>query len=118
MSAAEPLLPEPPGGPTFGELWQAELFAAVVLLCEDGVFSWAEWTEALTEAIAAAQAAGDPDLGDTYYEHWLAALESLCRSKGAVTEAEVVQRADDWRRAYEHTPHGEPVELAAAFRTD
>ena len=30
----------------------------------------------------AAQAAGDRDLGDTYYRHWLAALEALVAAKG------------------------------------
>ncbi|MCC6434071.1 MAG: nitrile hydratase accessory protein [Acidimicrobiales bacterium] len=115
MSA--PLLPERAGGPVFDEVWQAEVFATAQVLADSGLFTWAEWTQALTDAIAAAQAAGDPDLGDTYYDHWLAALEGLCRAKGAVSPSELDARAEDWRRAYEHTPHGQPVELAAAYRT-
>ena len=35
----------------------------------------------MNEQILAAQAAGDPDLGDTYYEHWLAALEILSEER-------------------------------------
>lgn len=111
------LLPDPEGGPVFDELWQAEVFATVQVLADQGLFTWAEWTQALTDAIAAAQAAGDPDRGDTYYEHWLDALEGLCRAKGAVSGAEVDLRTADWRLAYEHTPHGQPVELEAAYRS-
>ncbi|MFN0089434.1 MAG: nitrile hydratase accessory protein [Acidimicrobiales bacterium] len=100
-------------GPVFSELWEAEVFAAAQLLIDAGLFSGAEWSEALGEAIAAARARGDADLGDTYYEHWLAALESLCRAKGALSAAELDRRAREWRLAYERTPHGQPVELAA-----
>lgn len=112
-AAAETLpgLPRDDGGPIFLEAWEAEVFAMTLSLVEDGLFSWKEWTQALTDAIAAAQAAGDPDLGDTYYHHWLAALEGLCRSKGAVPTAELDRRQDDWRDAYERTPHGQPVHL-------
>lgn len=103
-------------GPAFDEVWHAEAFALVVTLVEGGLFSWSEWTESLSSAIAAAQGAGDPDLGDTYYHHWLVALEGLCRDKGAVAEASLEQYTDRWRRAYENTPHGQPVELSAADR--
>jgi hypothetical protein len=33
----------------------------------------------LSHQITQAQAAGDADLGDTYYQHWLLALESLVK---------------------------------------
>jgi nitrile hydratase accessory protein len=46
-------------------------------LHERGVFTWPQWAEALSQQIAQARAAGDADLGDTYYRHWLRALESL-----------------------------------------
>lgn len=106
-----PGLPRDEGGPVFAEAWEAEAFAMTVALIDDGVFSWSEWSEALGAAITAAQAAGDPDLGDTYYHHWLAALETLCCRKGAVAGPEVDRRQQDWREAYERTPHGQPVLL-------
>jgi nitrile hydratase accessory protein len=77
------VLPDLPGiprdaqGPVFNEPWEARAFAMVVLLHERGLFSWPEWAEALSREIGRAQAAGDPDLGDTYYQHWLNALEAL-----------------------------------------
>ena len=54
-------------------------------LHERGLFTWQEWAAALAEEIKRAQAAGDPDPGDTYYRHWLAALERLVAEKGAPT---------------------------------
>jgi len=48
-----------------------------VMLHERGLFSWPEWTLALSREIRLAKTAGDPDLGSTYYRHWLKALETL-----------------------------------------
>jgi len=97
--------------PVFTELWQAEAFAMVEALTDAGVFTAAEWSDALGAAIRTAQAAGDPDLGDTYYEHWVAALESLCVARGEIATAALDKCQNDWQRAYENTPHGHPVEL-------
>ena len=102
------------GGPVFAEAWHAEVYALTTSLIERGLVSDAEWTAALSNAIGAAQAAGDPDLGDTYYDHWLVALEALCTSKGLALGPAIDQRAADWREAYLHTPHGQPVELRGA----
>ena len=49
-------------------------------LHERGVFTWPQWAEALSRQIDMARARGDPDLGDTYYQHWLQALESLVKN--------------------------------------
>ena len=72
-------------GPVFGEAWEAQAFAMALLLHERGVFTWTEWAAALAAEIQAAQAAGDPDLGPTYYRHWLAALERLVVEKGVAS---------------------------------
>ena len=108
---------DPPGdadGPVFAETWQADAFAMVQVLVDAGVFTPTEWSDALGAAITAAQAAGDPDLGDTYYEHWAAALETLCTAKGLLGTDVIDRRQRAWESAYEHTPHGQPVELSAA----
>jgi nitrile hydratase accessory protein len=65
------------GSPVFKEPWEAKAFAMTLALHERGLFTWPQWAEALSRQISSAQAAGDADLGDTYYQHWLAALESL-----------------------------------------
>ena len=83
-------------GPAFREPWQAHAFALAVKLHERGLFSWREWADALAEQIAAAQARGEPDRGDTYYQHWLAALEGLVAKKGAASEVELQRTAQAW----------------------
>jgi nitrile hydratase accessory protein len=108
-----PSLPRDEGGPVFREAWEAQAFAMAVALHERGVFTWPEWAEALSDEIRAAQQAGDPDLGDTYYRHWLAALERLVARKGVTSATELRHRAEAWDRAARATPHGQPIELAA-----
>jgi nitrile hydratase accessory protein len=99
------------GSPVFREPWQAQAFAMAVRLHEAGHFTWTEWAEALAHQIQRAQAAGDPDLGDTYYQHWLAALEHLATAKGLVSIDELAHRKDEWAEAARTTPHGAPIEL-------
>ena len=99
------------GSPVFCEPWEAQAFAMAVRLHEAGCFTWTEWAAALAEQIRNAQAAGDPDLGDTYYVHWLAALEHLVAAKGLVTAEELAQRKAAWAEAARVTPHGQPIEL-------
>ena len=66
---------------------------------------------ATAEEIEAAQQAGDPDLGDTYYQHWLKALEKIVARKGLLSAEELSRRKDAWDRAAHATPYGEPIEL-------
>ena len=72
-----PGIPRDADRPVFNEPWEARAFAMTVALHERGLFTWPQWADALSRQIALAQAAGDADLGDTYYRHWLRALESL-----------------------------------------
>ena len=102
---------EADNAPHFAEPWQAHAFAIVVRLHERGLFTWREWADTLAEQIAAAQAAGDPDRGDTYYAHWLAALEAIVARKGATSAGELQRVARAWERAAQRTPHGRPIEL-------
>lgn len=99
------------GEPVFREPWEAQAFALVVSLHRQGLFSWPEWAAALTAQINAAQAGGDADQGDTYYRHWLAALERIVASKGASSDDELASCRLAWERAAQRTRHGEPIEL-------
>src|SRR3954470_67184 len=83
--AAVPGIPRDAAGPVFGEPWEAQAFAMAVALHAKGLFSWKEWAASLADEISRAQAAGDPDSGDTYYRHWLANLEKLIAAKGVAT---------------------------------
>ena len=101
----------PPEAPAvFAEPWQAQAFAMTLKLHEAGAFTWSEWAEALS-----AELAGDPDDdGSRYYDHWVAALERLAVARRLAGAEELRERKEAWREAYEHTPHGKPVELGAA----
>ena len=106
-----PLLPHDADGPVFKAPWEAHAFAMTLKLHERGVFTWAEWAAALSRAIAAAQAAGDADLGDTYYRHWLDALEALVSTKQVSSADELKRYQAAWDHAADRTPHGQPIVL-------
>ena len=103
--------PQAHEAPVFREPWEAQAFAMAVALHQRGLFSWPEWAAALAEEIRLAPQHGDADLGDTYYHHWLAALEKLVAAKGASSAAELARYRDAWDHAAERTPHGRPIEL-------
>jgi nitrile hydratase accessory protein len=106
-----PELPRDDAGPVFKEPWEARAFAMALRLYECGLFTWPEWAAALSQEIAAAQARGDADLGDTYYQHWLRALETVVERKGAASADELTRCQRAWAEAAERTPHGAPIEL-------
>ena len=101
----------PHDGPPFRAPWEAQAFALTIALYEQGLFTWREWTAALAEEIARAQRAGDPDTGETYYYHWLAALERIVARKGLGDAAALLRYRDAWHHAAERTPHGMPITL-------
>ncbi len=109
--AALPALPRDDEGPVFAEPWQAQAFAIALRLFEQGAFTWPEWAETLGGEITRAQQAGDPDTGETYYLHWLAALERIAAEKGLTSMPDLRDRRDAWERAALATPHGEPIVL-------
>ena len=95
----------------FREPWEAQAFAITLLLQQRGLFSWSEWARELAAQIWAAQASGDADLGDTYYRHWLAALEKLVTAKGASSIEELTRYRRAWGHAADRTLHGQAIEL-------
>lgn len=114
-----PALPGQPAGapaPAFTAPWQAQAFALVLALHERGAFTWPEWAAALAAAIQRAQAQGDPDTGDTYYAHWLDALEHISIAKGLTDAGQLHALEHAWEAAAQRTPHGLPVELNEAER--
>jgi nitrile hydratase accessory protein len=90
----------------FDAPWQAQAFAMTVALHEQGLFTWPEWTAALSDALT-----GSDTDGAAYYECWLAALETLLDRKLGTTDADRTALAQAWRRAAEATPHGRPILL-------
>ncbi|MFY9692744.1 MAG: nitrile hydratase accessory protein [Xanthobacteraceae bacterium] len=109
---AVPGIPRNAEGPVFAAPWQAEAFALALQLHDRGVFAWTEWAATLGDEIKRAQAAGDPDTGETYYHHWLATLERVVAAKGLTDLDTLTRTRDAWERACERTPHGAPIELS------
>ena len=109
-------LPLPPGAadvPVFAEPWQAQAFAMAVQLHAKGVFTWPQWAHALSQTIAQAGAAGDPDDGSGYYQHWVDALEHLVLAHNLGTAEQIHRLEHAWEAAAARTPHGQPIEVQA-----
>jgi nitrile hydratase accessory protein len=109
---AVPGIPRDAHGPVFREPWEAQAFSMALALHQRGLFTWPEWAATLADEIKRAQAAGDPDTGETYYRHWLAALERLVADKGVASRDTLARYRDAWDRAAGRTPHGTPIELS------
>lgn len=73
----------------FNYPWEAQAFALVVHLHQQGHYTWVEWAETLSEEI---KAAGAEDDGRGYYLLWLAAAEKLVASKALVGTHEINAR--------------------------
>ncbi len=78
--------------PLFRAPWEAQAFALVEHLKTQGLITPREWADALGAAIRDAQAKGDPDTGETYYHHWLAALETILHAKNLASFVAVEAR--------------------------
>lgn len=111
---AIPGMPRDEDGPVFREPWEAQAFAMTLALHKRGLFTWPEWADTLAQEIKRAQAAGDPDTGETYYRHWLNALERLVTEKGVADAGALDRYFHAWEHAAGRTPHGQPIELEAA----
>ncbi len=106
-----PDIPRRDNEPVFDEPWQAEVFALSLSLHEQGVFTWTEWAHTLSSTIKEAQRDGDPDLGNTYYLHWLSALEQLIIDKNLGDAAQLNKLHKAWDTAARNTAHGLPITL-------
>ena len=115
---AVPSIPRDAQGPVFREPWEAQAFPMALALHDRGLFTWPEWAAVLSEEIKRAQAAGDPDTGETYYRHWLNALERIVAAKGLADVTMLARYRHAWHHAADRTPHGTPIELRPEDFTD
>jgi nitrile hydratase accessory protein len=91
----------------FDEPWQAHVFVIARALADSGLYSLNEWSQTLGARLRARPQVD----GGAYYEAVLEAVEALLISKGAASAEELEKLKQAWEEAYEHTPHGKPVEL-------
>lgn len=99
------------GQPVFDEPWQAEALALADSLVRGGLFSAADWSTALGQALRSAEAGGATDDQETYYQCVLSALEALVASHSEIDREAMRSKREDWEKAYLATPHGQPVRL-------
>ncbi len=92
----------------FQEPWQGRVFGMAKALCDAGCFEWAEFQAQLIETIrerertAEGEYASAPAEQETYYDHFLAALERLLEAKRLVASGAVEARSE----AFAARPHG------------
>jgi nitrile hydratase accessory protein len=97
---------EPPrknGELVFEAPWEARAFGIALLLHQQDIYSWSEFSSRLATEIAGDSPSQDtpvfPLPADTearYYEQWLAALESLVLERGLITPDEIDSRTDEF----------------------
>ena len=91
----------------FAEPWQSRAFGMAVTLYEGGAFAWPAFQAALIARIAAWERAHPDNCDYAYYDHWLGALQDVLAEQGAVSEAEVAERAAklaDRPAGHDHRP--------------
>jgi nitrile hydratase accessory protein len=106
-----PDMPAGDGGPAFLEPWHAEAFSLAIALQQQGAFSWAEWVEHFCGVLCDVPAEDGETVESAYYRRWLLALEIITADKHLVSSEDMMVRKEEWRRAYQRTPHGQPVQL-------
>ena len=106
-----PGIPRDDDGPVFHEPWEAQAFAMALTLHERRIFTWSEWAAILADEIRRAQRNGDPDTGETYYRHWVAALERIVSERGVTDPVSLARTRAAWSHAADRTPHGIAIEL-------
>lgn len=85
MHGLGPIDPEP-NEPVFHEDWQRHMFGMFIATLPAGLFSLDQVRHAIERMGSQAY------LNTSYYEHWLAALETLMVEGGHVTAAELQAR--------------------------
>ena len=81
-------LPRKNGELVFEAPWEGRAFGLAVVLSTRGEYEWDTFRSHLVAQIGAR--------GGSYYENWLAALESVLVARGIVTSAEVERRAAEY----------------------
>jgi len=96
----------------FDAPWQAQAFALVLRLNENGCFSWEEWVRVFSEKIATSPARAGESVNDAYFRQWVDALDAILIETGQLSPGDSPTRAAVWKAAYLNTPHGVRLEHA------
>jgi nitrile hydratase accessory protein len=108
------------GDRPFEQPWELRAFAMAVAAYHNGQYEWSEFQLSLIESIRQWESAGgaEADAPWSYYEHWLAALETVLAGNGVLSEAALDERTRRVlatpRNANHHEAHREPVAVDPA----
>ena len=97
--------------PVFDEQWQAQALAMADLLIQSEQVSANQWSQTLGKHLNVLQT-GQADNQLSYYQAVLNALEELIQQNKLLTNKQIGNREQAWKKAYLSTPHGQPVELS------
>ena len=86
-------LPRKNGELVFQAPWEGRAFGLAVALSEQNQYAWDEFRQRLIGEIGRGDASGAES---TYYEHWLAAFESLLVERGLLSRGELDQRTAEY----------------------
>lgn len=100
--------------PAFAQPWEADAFVIAVALSQRGYFSWPQWVEQFAQEIRDFPQRSDESAHTAYYRQWLSCLEKILSQHHLIPMSELLIREEQWRQAFLNTPHGSPVDLAAA----
>ncbi len=103
--------PLKPRDEDFDEAWHAQTLAIADTMINAGVFTATDWAGTLGVALTDADKRGEPDSTETYYHCAISALEQLVAGNTAIDQETLTKRKDAWTRAYNATPHGQPIVL-------
>ena len=95
-------LPRDNGELVFQAPWEGRAFGLAVVMNEAGRYSWRDFFQELVAKIAEAREAGAPT---SYYEQWLAALETLAVGKGFLTTEELDRRTAEYQSGHRADHH-------------
>ncbi len=96
--------PRKNGELVFDAPWESRAFGMVMVLHQQSVYRWPEFSDRLAAEISA-QSEGlhaeqvlpvPPDAGTRYYEQWLSSLEKLLIEKGIVSPDELEARTAEF----------------------
>src|SRR5579859_5180974 len=86
-------VPRKNGELVFEAPWEGRAFGMAVAMSDGRLYPWHDFRDRLVHEIAAADARDAPS---SYYERWLASLESLVLAKGFVSPEELDARTEEY----------------------
>lgn len=120
--AVEQLVCGLPGGDpeqmSFEHPWEIRAFAMAVTAHRQLGFDWTEFQSALIASIQEWEKGGEDQVAWSYYEHWVAALETVMAQAGVLTGTEVDAQTREVlalppNRNHHHA-HTEPIAIDPA----